>query len=224
MKVIKCSWALALVSVAACTTPYQRMGLLGGVKAMQVGQTDYVITVKVNVLDAVKKMDYALLKASEIGRYSNFTHFVMLEEGAAEAPLPAVVRTRTGACVANRAMSGDAWELLSTNLPSLSLPVQNAPLPNNGNLAGVATAAERNGANACPSLENVWHAVSDVLGAPADMYQLNLRVGFIDTSGVAINTADLSMHVCSVGTTYDRLMAMYVGEPAAAISAQAAAQ
>ena len=67
----KCAWigaiATAALALAGCATPYQDMGLLGGVSAAQVDDATFRISGRGNAFtDPSQINDYVLLKAAEV--------------------------------------------------------------------------------------------------------------------------------------------------------------
>jgi hypothetical protein len=70
----------ASIVLAACSTPYQEMGLSGGVSAKQMTANTYRIEARGNGYTGSSDVkDYAMLKAAEITRASGNTHFVIID-------------------------------------------------------------------------------------------------------------------------------------------------
>jgi hypothetical protein len=66
MMLAKCLMPLAVLALAACSTPYQEMGFLGGVNATQIDATTMRISSRGNGFSDIGRMkDYVLLKAAE---------------------------------------------------------------------------------------------------------------------------------------------------------------
>jgi uncharacterized lipoprotein len=73
------SAALILVTLAACSTGYQEMGLTGGVKAEQMSADTFRVTARGNGLtEKTTVEDYVLLKAAETTKEAGGTHFVII--------------------------------------------------------------------------------------------------------------------------------------------------
>ena len=71
--------ALAVLSVVGCQTPYQDMGLMGGVTAAPLGGDVYRISARGNgYTDPTLIQDYVLLKAAETALQAGKTHFVIV--------------------------------------------------------------------------------------------------------------------------------------------------
>ncbi len=69
---------LVSVLIAACTTPYQPMGLLGGVDDLQLNDTMYRITARGNGNTSSERVhDFVLLRASEIAISRGYRGFVI---------------------------------------------------------------------------------------------------------------------------------------------------
>lgn len=77
--------ALALIAMlAACQTPYQEMGLLGGVVAEPITADTWRISARGNAhTDQTKIQDYVLLKAAETTLAGGATHFVIISSADA---------------------------------------------------------------------------------------------------------------------------------------------
>jgi hypothetical protein len=72
---------LAMILCAGCTTPYQELGLLGGVRAQQVTADTYRIVSRGNShTSSTTIRDYTLLKAAETTKQSGATHFAIISE------------------------------------------------------------------------------------------------------------------------------------------------
>lgn len=75
---------LMTLGVAACSTPYQEMGFMGGVKAQQVTQNTYRIVTRGNgYTGSTTIQDYTLLKAAETTKSAGATHFMIVSSGDA---------------------------------------------------------------------------------------------------------------------------------------------
>ena len=69
----------ALCLIAACSTPYQEMGVTGGVTATKITETDYQIVSSVNgYTDRAVAEQYALLKAAETTYQAGYDHFIIV--------------------------------------------------------------------------------------------------------------------------------------------------
>jgi hypothetical protein len=70
---------LVLLLLTCCATPYQEMGLGGGVDAQKLGSNTYKIMAYGNALASPALMrDYAMRKAAETTRQAGNTHFVIV--------------------------------------------------------------------------------------------------------------------------------------------------
>ena len=84
-------FALFLVLLTGCSTPYQEMGFTGGVGAQQMTADTYRIISRGNAYTGSTAIqDYTLLKAAETTRSAGATHFMIIS--AADA-------SRTGAII-----------------------------------------------------------------------------------------------------------------------------
>lgn len=73
-------WFLIMLCAAlvACATPYQRMGLMGGVDELQLNDTTYRITARGNgFTDPERVQDFVLLKASQIALARGYAGFLI---------------------------------------------------------------------------------------------------------------------------------------------------
>jgi hypothetical protein len=76
--------AASLVLLAGCSTPYQDMGLLGGVAATQIDSTTARISARGNgFTDPATIQNYVLLKAAEVTRANGFDVFVVVNSADA---------------------------------------------------------------------------------------------------------------------------------------------
>ena len=65
--------------LSACATPYQEIGINGGVTAEQVSSDTWRIMSRGNVATSKASVaDYAMLKAAEITRQQGGTHFIIV--------------------------------------------------------------------------------------------------------------------------------------------------
>lgn len=73
---------LALVlALAACATPYQPRGLLGGYADTQLGENIFRVSFTGNGDTSVERAeDFALLRSAEVALEHGFTHFVVIAE------------------------------------------------------------------------------------------------------------------------------------------------
>jgi hypothetical protein len=77
---------LVAILLAACSTPYQDMGLLGGVEAQQITSSTFRIVARGNgYTGSTAIQDYAMLKAAETTRQHGGTHFAIIGERDASA-------------------------------------------------------------------------------------------------------------------------------------------
>lgn len=75
------SLLIILITFASCATPYQRLGEDGGYLQQQLDDNMYRITFRGNSYTERKRaQDFALLRAAEIGRTLDYTHFAVLGE------------------------------------------------------------------------------------------------------------------------------------------------
>jgi hypothetical protein len=72
-------WFMLLCSLAACATPYQEMGMRGGVETTQLSSDTWRISARGNAFtDATKVQDFVLLRAAQLAMANGYTHFVVL--------------------------------------------------------------------------------------------------------------------------------------------------
>lgn len=78
MKNIFC--LLAMLTVIGCTTPYQEMGIAGGVSASQIDSRTVIIRARGNGYTSTDTIrDYALMKAAEVTKEKGFDRFIILD-------------------------------------------------------------------------------------------------------------------------------------------------
>src|SRR5262249_40192561 len=74
--------AVAGALLAGCATPYQEMGLLGGVEAYRVSDDTFQVVAKGNgYTDPATIQRYALRKAAEMTLASGYDYFALASEG-----------------------------------------------------------------------------------------------------------------------------------------------
>lgn len=79
-------WHLPLLAcaLAACSTPYQTMGIMGGVESQQITGTTYRIVARGNT-GGTTIQDYTLLKAAETTKAAGGTHFAIISASDASS-------------------------------------------------------------------------------------------------------------------------------------------
>lgn len=71
---------LLLTLLAGCATPYQHNGLLGGFSETWYQENKVAIFFKGNIYtDEQRALDFALLRAAELGKEKGFKHFMVLD-------------------------------------------------------------------------------------------------------------------------------------------------
>ena len=72
---------LLVLALAACATPYQPRGLLGGYAETQLGENIFRVSFTGNGDTSVERAeDFALLRSAEVALEHGFTHFVVIAE------------------------------------------------------------------------------------------------------------------------------------------------
>jgi hypothetical protein len=72
---------LSLTLIAACTTPYQQMGVTGGVEDVQLNNDTYRIRARGNTYtDRTRVEDFVLLRSAEIALRRGYPYFVIVQE------------------------------------------------------------------------------------------------------------------------------------------------
>ena len=72
--------ALAILALAACSTPYQEMGFSGGVSAQQMTSDTFRIQARGNgYTGSTAVQDYLMLKSAETTLQNGGTHFIVVD-------------------------------------------------------------------------------------------------------------------------------------------------
>lgn len=95
-------FAIALIGLTACATPYGEMGFNGGVEAQQMSATQFRIRARGNEFTEQSRIaDFVLIKAAELAEENGFTHFDILSSQDASRGGSVVMPTYTTATVSS---------------------------------------------------------------------------------------------------------------------------
>jgi hypothetical protein len=71
----------AVLALAACATPYQPTGLMGGYSETQLGENVFRVSFSGNGnTEPERAEDFALLRSAEVALEHGFTHFIVIAE------------------------------------------------------------------------------------------------------------------------------------------------
>jgi len=93
---------LLIGTLTACTTPYQDIGMMGGVEQTKLANDAYMIRVQINSLTPRANItDYALLRASELALADGYPYFIVTNgediTTSTAVPLPGYSQTNGAA-------------------------------------------------------------------------------------------------------------------------------
>jgi hypothetical protein len=127
-KIGMCGFAALALILTACSTPYQDMGLLGGVKATQISHDTFQITARANwVTDPDTVQRYVLRKAAEVTVQAGYDFFRIGSE--ADRSQTSSFSTASGSIDGHHAWAiGSAFNLTSPGSSVLITTIK-GPIP-----------------------------------------------------------------------------------------------